>query len=133
MEVKKGVAQLVAEAEEQVTTLTPAEVDERSQKEGVTLIDLRDIRELKRDGTIGGSLHVPRGMLEFWIDPESPYYRTQFNDAKEVILFCNKGSRSALAALSLKTMGIDAVAHMQGGFDQWTQDIGRIEALPEKK
>lgn len=133
MEVKKGVSQLVAEAEEQVTTLTPAEVDERSQSEGVTLIDLRDIRELKRDGTIPGSMHVPRGMLEFWIDPESPYYRTQFNDAQEVILFCNKGSRSALAALSLKSMGIDAVAHMQGGFDQWSQDIGRIEALPDKK
>lgn len=132
MEVKKGVAQLVAEAEEQVTTLSPAEVDERSQVDGVTLIDLRDIRELKRDGTIPGSLHVPRGMLEFWIDPESPYYRTQFNNAQEVILFCNKGSRSALAALSLKSMGIESVAHMQGGFDQWSQDIGRIEALPEK-
>ena len=113
MEIKKGVNELVAEAEAQVITLTPAEVDIKSKEEGVTLVDLRDIRELKRDGTIPGSLHVPRGMLEFWIDPESPYYRREFDNVKEVILFCNKGSRSALAALSLKTMGMDNVSHMR--------------------
>ena len=104
MIVKKGVKELVEEAEEQVVTLTPAEVDDKSQGEGVRPVDLRDIRELKRDGIIPGSLHVPRGMLEFWIDPESPYYRRDFDEIDEVILFCNKGSRSALAALSLKTM-----------------------------
>lgn len=133
MEVKKGVKELVAEAEEQVITLTPAEVDAKSGEEGVTLVDLRDIRELKRDGTIPGSLHVPRGMLEFWIDPESPYYRREFDEIDEVILFCNKGSRSALAALSLKTMGMDNVSHMQGGMSQWEEEIGRVEPLAERK
>ncbi|NKB32375.1 MAG: rhodanese-like domain-containing protein [Pseudomonadales bacterium] len=133
MEVKKGVNELVAEAEAQVITLTPAEVDEKSKAAGVTLVDLRDIRELKRDGTIPGSLHVPRGMLEFWIDPESPYYRREFDEIDEVILFCNKGSRSALAALSLKTMGMDNVSHMQGGMSQWEEEIGRVEPLPARK
>ena len=133
MRVKKGVKELVEEAEEQVVTLTPAEVDDKSQGEGVRLVDLRDIRELKRDGIIPGSLHVPRGMLEFWIDPESPYYRRDFDAIDEVILFCNKGSRSALAALSLKPMGIDKVSHMQGGMSQWEEEIGRVERLPERK
>ena len=76
---------------------------------------------------------MPRGMLEFWIDPESPYYRRDFDEIDEVILFCNKGSRSALAALSLKTMGIDNVSHMQGGMSQWEEEIGRVERLPERK
>lgn len=133
MDVKKGVKQLVAEAEGQVITLTPAEVDLKLREHGVTLVDLRDIRELKRDGTIPGSLHVPRGMLEFWIDPESPYYRKEFDNVDEVILFCNKGSRSALAALSLKTMGIENVSHMQGGMSLWENEIGYVEPLPERK
>ena len=74
LKIKKGIKQLVEEAEAQVESLTPAEVEEKLKEEGVTLIDLRDIRELKRDGTIAGSMHIPRGMLEFWLDPESPYY-----------------------------------------------------------
>lgn len=133
MEVKKGVSQLVSEAEEQIITLTPAEVDARLNKERVAVVDLRDIRELSRDGTIPGSLHVPRGMLEFWIDPESPYYRKEFDDVEEVILFCNKGSRSALAALSLKTMGMENVSHMQGGMSLWEEEVGRVVPLSEIK
>ena len=133
MKITKGVKALVAEAEKQVTTLTPAEVNEKLGQVGLTLVDLRDIRELKREGTIRGALHVPRGMLEFWIDPESEYYRKEFEETKEVILFCNKGSRSALAALSLKAMGMTNVSHMQGGMTQWVGDIGRVEPLPERK
>ena len=127
MKVTKGVKVLVAEAMSQVQTLTPAEVDARLSQAGVLLVDLRDVREVKRDGKIPDSLHVPRGMLEFWIDPESPYYRTEFNGVEEVILYCNKGSRSALAAQSLQSMGIQKVAHMEGGFDRWCSDIGRQE------
>ena len=122
MKITKGVKALVAEAEEQVITFTPAEVDEKLGQVGLTLVDLRDIRELKREGTIPGALHVPRGMLEFWIDPESEYYRKEFEETKEVILFCNKGSRSALAALSLKAMGMTNVSHMQGGCLLYTSD-----------
>ena len=131
MEVKKGVKALVEEAERQIQTLTPAEVDQRLQQKGVLLVDLRDIRELKRDGKIPQSLHVPRGMLEFWIDPDSPYYRAEFDQAEAVILYCNKGWRSALAALSLQSMGLENVAHMQGGMEQWQHDIGRID-LPQQ-
>ncbi len=127
MKVKKGVKELVAEAESQVNTLTPAQVDERLGVQGVLLVDLRDIRELKRDGKVPEAVHVPRGMLEFWIDPESPYYKSFFDDAEEIILYCNKGSRSALAAQSLLSMGMENVSHMEGGMEQWVSDIGRLE------
>jgi len=129
--IKKGCMSLVEDAEKQVQTLTPAEVEQRLQQEGVLLVDLRDVRELKREGSIPQSLHVPRGMLEFWIDPDSPYYRTEFQQAKELILYCNKGWRSALAALSLQNMGIEKVAHMQGGMERWQVEIGKINCPQE--
>ena len=132
LEIKRGIKDLVAEAESQVTSLTPKEVEEKLTKDGVTLIDLRDIRELKRDGTIPDAIHIPRGMLEFWIDPESPYYKTELDNTEEVILFCNKGWRSALAAASLKSMGIENISHMSGGFDQWEKEIGRVAAIQSK-
>ena len=133
LKIKKGIKQLVEEAEAQVESLTPAEVEEKLKEEGVTLIDLRDIRELKRDGTIAGSMHIPRGMLEFWLDPESPYYKSELNDTQEVILFCNGGWRSALAAASLKAMGIENVAHMTGGFGGWQKEIGKTIELSALK
>ena len=133
LKIKKGIKQLVEEAEAQVESLTPAEVEEKLKEEGVTLIDLRDIRELKRDGTIAGSMNIPRGMLEFWLDPESPYYKSELNDTEEVILFCNRGWRSALAAVSLKAMGLENVAHMTGGFDGWQREIGKTVELSSSK
>ena len=129
MKLSKGYKQLVAEAEALVTSLTPAEVDARLGHSGVLLVDLRDVREVKREGKIPGSLHVPRGMLEFWIDPDSPYYRSEFDNVQAIILYCNKGWRSALAAQSLMAMGLDSVAHMQGGMERWQLDIGRLEHL----
>ena len=127
MKIEKGFRALVAEAEAQVEPLTPEQVDQKLHQTTVRLVDLRDIRELKREGRIPNSLHVPRGMLEFWIDPDSPYYRKEFEGAEEIVLYCNKGWRSALAALSLKSMGIEKVSHMRGGMEQWQIDIGRIE------
>ena len=118
---------MVEEAEAQVDSLTPGQVDQKLHQPGVRLVDLRDIRELKREGRIPDSLHVPRGMLEFWIDPDSPYYMKEFDEAEEIILYCNKGWRSALAAFSLKSMGIEKVTHMRGGMEQWQQEIGRID------
>ena len=126
MEIKRGIRELVAAAESEVTSLSPAQVEARLGEEGVLLVDLRDVREKARDGWIEGSLHVPRGMLEFWVDPDSPYYRREFDDARELILYCNKGWRSALAAQTLQQMGVTAVAHMQGGMEAWQQDIGRL-------
>ena len=118
---------MVEEAEAQVDSLTPGQVNQKLHQPGVRLVDLRDIRELKREGRIPDSLHVPRGMLEFWIDPDSPYYMKEFDEAEEIILYCNKGWRSALAAFSLKSMGIEKVTHMRGGMEQWQQEIGRID------
>ena len=129
MKPTTGYQALVARAEEKVTTLTPQEVKERQNLEGVLLVDLRDIRELKREGKIPGALHVPRGMLEFWIDPDSPYYKPVFESASQVILYCNKGWRSALAAESLLSMGCEEVAHMSGGLECWLEQGGDIEEL----
>ena len=129
----RSVDEIVAEAEERVVSLTPAEVMNRLDEPGLVLVDLRDIRELKRDGRIPGSVHVPRGMLEFWVDPSSPYYKKQFDDAESLILYCNKGARSALAAQSLQRMGLEAVAHMIGGMSRWESDIGEIEPLPARQ
>ena len=133
LSITKSFKKLVAEAEAQVKSLTPAEVEKKLKQNGVTLIDLRDIRELKRDGTIADSIHIPRGMLEFWVDPESPYYKSELNDTEEVILFCNGGWRSALAAASLQSMGVKNVAHMSGGFGQWQKEIGRVVQISASK
>lgn len=129
MKVEKGYKQLVAEAEQQIRAIDSAELKTRLQSldETVVLVDLRDVREVKREGKIAGALHIPRGMLEFWVDPDSPYYRTEFDAAQELILYCNKGWRSALSAQSLQNMGIENVVHLKGGMEQWQKDGGSVE------
>jgi rhodanese-related sulfurtransferase len=127
MKPKIGYEALVERAEQNVTALSSAQVQSRLGAQGVLLVDLRDIREVKREGKIAGSVHVPRGMLEFWIDPASPYYQSYFDNAHEIILYCNKGWRSALAAETLQTMGFDNIAHLQGGLEQWIADSGDVE------
>ena len=92
----------------------------------VLLVDIRDIRELWREGTIPGSIHAPRGMLEFWVDPESPYHRKDFSSGKKFIFFCAGGLRSALAAQTAQNMGLKPVAHMAGGFGAWRNAEGPI-------
>ncbi len=129
MKPKTGFRDLVAKAEQRVKSLTPAEVRQRLGQEGVLLVDLRDIRELRREGVIPAAFHVPRGMLEFWVDPDSPYYKPVFGSASEVILYCNKGWRSALAAESLLAMGCEGVAHMSGGLEKWLEEGGQLEQL----
>jgi len=109
---------MIEQADQSVTTLSVEQVADRIDLPGVILVDIRDIRELQRDGKIPGSKHIPRGMLEFWIHPESPYYREYFNQCNELILHCNKGWRSALAACTLENLGISA-AHMEGGYNEW--------------
>ncbi|GJM12818.1 MAG: rhodanese [Pseudohongiella sp.] len=130
MQLTKGYKQLVAEAEQQIRSIDSEQLKARlsSIDEALVLIDLRDVREVKREGKIPGSLHIPRGMLEFWIDPESPYYRSEFDRAEELILYCNKGWRSALSAQALLNMGLKNVAHLQGGMEQWQKDGGEVES-----
>ena len=112
--IKKGVKDLVEEAEANIETMTVQEVIQIKDDNNTLLVDIRDIRELWRDGTIPNSIHAPRGMLEFWVDPNSPYYREQFGSGKKIIFFCAGGLRSALAAFTVKKMGLEAVAHMEG-------------------
>ncbi len=132
MNLKLGFKELFAKAESEIDSLAPSEVDKRIGSDGILLIDLRDIRELKKEGKIPGSVHVPRGMLEFWIDPDCPYYKDFFTQAEEIIFYCNKGWRSALATQTAKNMGLEHVSHMSGGFEQWIEDIGRIEPVGKK-
>ena len=98
LKLKKTVNQLCAEAEKEIQTITPQEAIKLKDDPGVLLVDIRDIRELQRDGRVPGALHAPRGMLEFWVDPESPYYKEVFGSGKKFMFFCAGGMRSALAA-----------------------------------
>ena len=114
----KSSQKLVEEANETIETLNPTEVKELVEKNQITLIDIRDIRELWRDGTIENSRHIPRGMLEFWLDPNSSYYQeNKIKDIKKMVFFCAMGFRSALATKSLIDMGFKNVANAEGGFD----------------
>ena len=114
----KSSQDLVDEAKKSIKTLTSDEVKNLSNNSEITLIDIRDIRELWKEGTIENSIHIPRGMLEFWLDPNSSYYKAnKIKDIKKIVLFCALGFRSALATKSLVDMGFENVAHVEGGFD----------------
>ena len=114
--MKKGIRQMLEEADAQIVELSPQQAAEAAKDANVLLVDIRDIRELQRDGVVPGAFHAPRGMLEFWVDPESPYHKEVFAQDREYILFCAAGWRSALATKSLKDMGFDNIAHIDGGF-----------------
>jgi rhodanese-related sulfurtransferase len=114
----KSSQTLVEEAKKKIQTLSPVEAKNLIEKKEITLIDIRDIRELWKEGTIENSKHIPRGMLEFWLDPESSYYKAnKIQNIKKMVLFCALGLRSALATKSLVEMGFKNVAHIEGGFD----------------
>ena len=114
----KSSQQLVEEAQKSIETLNSDEIKKLLDNNEITLIDVRDIRELWKEGTIENSKHIPRGMLEFWLDPESTYYKAnKIQDVKKMVLFCALGWRSALATKSLVDMGFQNVAHVDGGFD----------------
>ena len=114
----KSSQKLVEEANKSIKTIGPKEVKNLVEKNEITLIDVRDIRELWRDGTIENSKHIPRGMLEFWLDPNSSYYQeNKIKDTKKMVFFCAMGFRSALATKALVDMGFKNVANADGGFD----------------
>jgi rhodanese-related sulfurtransferase len=114
----KSSQQLVKEAQKNIETLNSDEIKKLLENNEITLIDVRDIRELWKEGTIENSKHIPRGMLEFWLDPESTYYQNnKIQNIKKMVLFCALGWRSALATKSLVEMGFKNVAHVDGGFD----------------
>ena len=114
----KSSQTLVEEAKKSIETISASEAKKLLDEQEITLIDIRDIRELWKEGTVENSKHIPRGMLEFWLDPESSYYKSnEIKDIKKMVLFCALGLRSALATKSLVDMGFKNVAHVAGGFD----------------
>ena len=133
MPITKGCKALLAEADAQIKTYSVSQVQAKMAAGKVQLVDIRDIRELAA-GTVPGSVHAPRGMLEFWVDPDSPYYKPMWGDeSKEFILFCAASWRSALTAKTLQDMGMINVAHMDGGWDEWLKQGGSTETLEERK
>lgn len=134
MPITKGFRALVDEAMAQVTTYSVAQVRSRLSDSKVQIVDIRDVRELEREGTVPGALLAPRGMLEFWVDPDSPYFKPVFADeGKEFILFCGAGWRSALATKTLMDMGMRNVAHIDGGFAAWKKAEAPMVTLEQHK
>ena len=113
------VRSLVAQAKSETNAMTPQQAFDEAQTGSALLIDIRDIRELQRDGQINGAFHAPRGMLEFWADPQSPYYKDVFAKSGNLVLFCASSWRSALAAKTLQDMGMNNIFDMDGGFNAW--------------
>ena len=124
--MKRTAKSLVDEAMVQVTTYTPEQARALHGHPGVQFVDVRDIRELEREGVIPGAIHAPRGMLEFWVDPESPYYKEAFGTGQRFVLYCASAWRSALAADALQEMGFGPVAHLAGGFTAWKAAGGEV-------
>src|SRR3984885_12971720 len=127
LKLKKTVAQMVAEANAEIETVAAADAIKLKDDPNILLVDIRDIRELQRDGRVPGALHAPRGMLEFWVDPESPYYKEIFGSGKKFVFFCAGGLRSALAAQTVQNMGLEPVCHIEGGFRAWKEAGGAVE------
>tara|TARA_Y200000002_G_scaffold369473_1_gene363648 strand:+ start:104 stop:487 length:384 start_codon:yes stop_codon:yes gene_type:complete len=125
--VIKSAQTLVQEALNEIKTINTDEAYELSKDNKCNLIDIRDIRELEKEGRVENSHHIPRGMLEFWLDPESPYFKEgKLDSNKEMVLFCAGGLRSALATKSLKDMGFEKISHIDGGFGALRQSKFKI-------
>ncbi|WP_373504515.1 rhodanese-like domain-containing protein [Aestuariivirga sp.] len=127
-----GHKQLMAEAEAQVSHVDTTEAIAMVQNPDVVIVDIRDIREIQREGRIPGSFHAPRGMLEFWVDPDSPYHKPVFAEDKTFVIHCASGWRSLLATEVLQRMGLKPVLNLKGGFGAWKDAGGPIEKVEPK-
>jgi rhodanese-related sulfurtransferase len=130
--MKVGYKTLIEEAEKNIETMSVDEVAGLLHDETVTIVDIRDIRELQREGKLPGAIHAPRGMLEFWVDPDSPYHRALFSEEKKFVFYCASGWRSALATQTVQQMGMNNVCHMSGGFTAWKEAEQPIEPVEKK-
>ncbi|HEY6896892.1 MAG TPA: rhodanese-like domain-containing protein [Rhodocyclaceae bacterium] len=131
MTITKGYQQLIAEARAKIRTLSLEEAKAKHEDPNVVFVDIRDVRELEREGMIPGAFHAPRGMLEFWVDPASPYFKEIFGSGKEFVLYCQSAWRSSLATAALQDMGLSPVCHVEGGFKAWKEAGLPIEAKPQ--
>jgi rhodanese-related sulfurtransferase len=127
-----GYKGLMAEAADEISQVTAAEAMAMQGRDDVVIVDIRDIRELQREGRIPGSFHAPRGMLEFWVDPESPYHKPVFAEDKTFIIHCASGWRSTLATQVLQRMGLKPVTNLAGGFNAWKEAGGAVEKAEAK-
>ena len=124
MPVRRRAMELVEAANAEIESVPAADAIELIERDDVTLVDLRDIRERIREGFVPGSVHAPRGMLEFWVDPESPYHRDLFATGNHFVFYCASGWRSALATKAVKDMGLEPVSHVSDGFTGWVEAGG---------
>jgi rhodanese-related sulfurtransferase len=129
--INKSVKKMVADASEDINTLSIADARDLINSPNHVMVDLRDIRELQRTGKIPGAFSCPRGMLEFWIDPESPYHKDIFNQDKTYVFYCASAWRSALSTKLAQDMGLAPVAHIEGGFTAWAKADCPIENVSE--
>lgn len=124
----KSVKEMVKAAKAEIKHISVAEATARMNDDDFQLVDIRDVRELDRDGRVPGAFHAPRGMLEFWISPDSPYFKEFFADeSKTYVFFCAAAARSSLAVKTLQDMGMENIAEMDGGFAGWREAGGPIE------
>lgn len=132
MKLTKGIKQLVEEANAVVNIVLAEDVKSLHGNSDTQFVDLREIQELQREGQIPGAYHAPRGMLEFWVDPDSPYHKPVFSSEKNFILYCASGWRSALACKALVEMGMKNVSHIEGGFTAWKSANGEVQEYIRK-
>ena len=130
--MKVGYQALLEAAESEIETLSAEQAQTLHGTEAVEFIDIRDVRELQREGKIAGAVHAPRGMLEFWVDPESPYHRDVFATGKKLVFYCKSGWRSALATQTVQRMGLENVCHISGGFEAWVAAGGAQEPVEKR-
>jgi rhodanese-related sulfurtransferase len=130
--IVRGHKDLMAAAEKRVESVSAKDAIDLAKRSDVVIVDIRDIREIEREGRIPGSFHAPRGMLEFWVDPESPYHKSIFAEDKTFIIHCAGGWRSLLATDTLRDMGLKPVKNLAGGFSAWKAAGGSVELLPKK-
>ena len=132
--MKKGYKALLDEANAEIEALDPQEAARLLEDESTVFVDIRDVRELNREGRMPGAIHCPRGMLEFWVDPESPYHKDVFSSGKTFVFFCAAGWRSALATKTVQDMGLSPVKHIEGGFGAWKEaGLPVEEPAPKQK
>lgn len=132
MPIVKGYKALLADANSRIETISAAAAKALLDDPDTVFVDIRDPRELSRDGMIPGAFHAPRGMLEFWVDPDSPYHKPIFASGKRFVFYCASAWRSALATDTVRAMGLEPVCHLEGGFKAW-KEAGLPVAVPEDK
>jgi rhodanese-related sulfurtransferase len=127
MQLKRGYKQLIDDALAKIETLSVADAQKKLGDPNVVFVDIREPKELEREGLIPGAFNAPRGMLEFWVDPDSPYHKEALDLNKHLVLYCQSAWRSALATAALVDMGAPSVSHIEGGFSAWKKAGGPVE------